>query len=111
MKVEQQQVGTVHVLMPVGALVDEDAESFAKLLQRRLGAGNPRVVVSLKEVPYMDSVALEGLLDAADALTEHAMDLKLVQVPPTCRDILMLTDLSGKFRFFDEVQDAVRSFL
>lgn len=111
MKVEQQQVGTVDVLTPVGALVDEDAESFSKLLMERLGSANPRVVVSMHEVPYLDSVALEGLLYAADRLAEQAMDLKLVKTPSTCRDIFELTDLAGRFRFFDDVQDAVKSFL
>ena len=111
MKVEHQQVGTVDVLTPVGALIDEDAESFSELLMERLRSANPRVVVSMHEVPYLDSVALEGLLCAADELADQATDLKLVKVPATCRDVLVLTGLAGRFRFFDEVQDAVRSFL
>ena len=111
MKVEHQRVGTVDVLMPIGTLVDEDAESFSKLLFERLRSANPRVVVSMQEVPYLDSAALEGLLSAADELLERAANLKLVRVTPTCREILELTDLAGRFRFFEDVQDAVRSYL
>ena len=111
MKVEHQQVGTVDVLKPVGALVDQDAESFAKVLLERVKSPNPRVVVSLYDVPYLDSVALERLLEATDDLAEQAASLKLVRVPPTCREILELTGLAGRFSFFDDVQDAVRSFL
>ncbi len=51
MKVEQQQVGTVDVLAPVGALVDREAESFLKLLLERVKSPSPRVVVSMQEVP------------------------------------------------------------
>ncbi|MFQ5592054.1 MAG: STAS domain-containing protein [Phycisphaerae bacterium] len=111
MKVEQQRVGTVDVLSPIGALVDEDAATFSTLLLARLQSSNPRVVVAMQDVPYLDSVALEGMLGAADVLAERAMDLKLVKVTSTCRDIFALTDLSGRFRFFDDVQDAVKSFL
>ena len=78
MKVEHQQVGTVDVLTPVGALVDEDAESFCRVLMDRLQSPNPRVVLSMQEVPYLDSAALEGLLGAADELAGQAVDLKLV---------------------------------
>ena len=111
MKVDEQQVGSAEVLSPIGALVDQDGESFSRLLLERVRAPNPRVVVSLQDVPYVDSVALEGLLDATDELAQRATTLKLVRVPPACREILELTDVAGKFSFFESVQDAVRSYL
>ena len=37
--------------------------------------------------------------------------LKLVGVPPTCREIFEITGLSNHFQFFESVEDAVRSFL
>lgn len=111
MKVERQQVGTVDVLAPVGALVEQDAESFSKILLERVQSPNPRVVVLLKETPYLDSAAIEGLLAATDELGDRAMTLKLVSVPGTCREILELTGVSGRFSFFEDVQDAVKSFL
>ena len=111
MKVERQNVGTVDVFAPIGALVDQDAESFSKLLLQRVKSSNPRVVVVMQDVPYMDSTALEGLLDATDELSDRAMGLKLASVPPTCREVLELTGLAGRFSFFENVQDAVKSFL
>jgi anti-anti-sigma factor len=111
MKIDHQQVGTVDVLAPSGALVDEDAEKFTELLLGRLTSANPRVVVAMQDVPYMDSVALEGLLAAADELADRGATLKLVKVTQTCREIFELTDLAARFRFFEDVQDAVRSYL
>lgn len=111
MKIEQRTVGTVDVLKPAGALVEDDATEFRKLLLARLKSPNPRVVVSLQGVPYLDSNALEGLLDATEELGERASALKLAEVSPTCREILELTGLAGKFRFFQDVEDAVRSYL
>ena len=111
MKIERQQVGTVEVCTPVGPLVDEDAAQFARELRERLKTANPRLVLALHEVPYLDSAALEGLLDAADELGTRAQQLKIARVTPTCREVFELVGLSGRFQFFDDVQYAVRSFL
>ncbi len=111
MKIEKKRVGSVEVMSPFGPLVDEDAQEFFGELLCKLKASNPRVVVSLHEAPYMDSFALEGLADAADELSDRAVRLKLAKVPATCREVLELTGLAPRFQFFEEVQDAVKSFL
>jgi anti-anti-sigma factor len=111
MKIERQQIGTVDVFTPVGALVEAEAEDFSKLLLERVRLPNARVVVSMREVPYLDSGAIEGLLEATEELADRAAGLKLASVPQTCREILELTGVSARFSFFEEVQDAVRSFL
>ena len=111
MKIEQQQVGTVDVITPLGPLVDQDAETFSKTLLARVKSPNPRVVLAMQEVSYVDSDALEGLLAAADELKDRASSLKLATVTPTCREIFELTGLSARFCFFKDVQDAVKCFL
>ena len=110
MKTERQTVGSVEVLTPSGPLVDEDAGSFCAMLLERLASPNPRVVLALHDVPYVDSKAMEGLLDACDELTACGMSLKLAGVTPNCREIVGITCLASEFRFFDDVHDAVRSF-
>ena len=111
MKIEQQQVGTVEVFTPMGPLVDQDGETFSKALLTKVLSPTPRIVLAMQEVPYVDSGALEGLLAATDELHERASSLKLANVTPTCREIFELTGLSARFRFFKDVQDAVKSFL
>lgn len=111
MKIERQQVGTVEVLAPVGPLVEDDAREFCNALMKRVAGPSPRVIVSLQECPYMDSTALEGLVAVSEDLGQRALNLKLVEVPATCREILELTGLSNRFRFFQDTQDAVKSFL
>jgi len=110
-KIDHQAIGTVQVLSPYGALVDEDAEAFCKELTELIDCPSPRIVVSLADVPYMDSAALEGLWAAADELANRASGLKLANVSPTCREILELTGLSRRFRFFEDVRDAAKSFM
>ncbi len=113
MKIEQRKIGTVDVFTPHGALAEQDAETFCKtLMQRVSGPGSTtRIGVAMQEVPYMDSVALEGLLAVTEALNERASALKLSAVTPTCREIFELTGLSPRFRFFKDIEDVVKSFL
>lgn len=113
MKIEQRRIGTVDIFTPMGALVDQDAEAFCKSLLQRISSGgsNLRVGVAMHEVPYMDSTALEGLVQAAEQLNDRATTLKLAAVTPTCREIFELTGLSPRFRFFTDVEGVVKSFL
>ncbi len=111
MKFESHKVGTVDVRSPAGPLVDEDAQAFADMLSVAVDAPHPRLVVSLDEVPYMDSIALEALVTAAERMHDQNQQLKLACVPPTCREILELTGLACRFQIFEDVQDAVRSFM
>lgn len=111
MKIERQTIGTVEVLAPSAPLVEEDARTFCDLLRERTGVQSPRLVVSMNDVPYMDSIALEGLLDCADDLSRRALGLRLVGVTGTCREVLEITGIARHFRFFEDVQDAVRSFM
>lgn len=111
MKIEHQTYGTVNVCTPVGALADEDAQHLGADLLTRAEGVNPRFVVRMAEVPYMDSAALEALLSVAEALQSRGVRLKLVAVPLVCREILEITGLSSQFQFFETVEDAVRSFL
>ncbi len=111
MKIERNTIGTVDVITPFGPLVDQDSENFSKLLTDRVKKSNSRVVLAMGEVPYLDSRAIEGLLDASDALANRANNLKLASVTPLCREVLELTGVSERFAYFEDVQAAVRSFL
>lgn len=111
MKIEWQKIGTVDVLHPFGAIVDDEVPAFRKLLLDRINGANPRVVISLEDVPYMDSEAIETLLDATDELASRAMALKFAAVTSTCRELFTLTGTADQFVFFTDVQDAARSFL
>ncbi len=110
MKIDSKLVGTVEVFTPHGPLVDEDAEELIAMMKEKLEAPNPRFLVALREVPYLDSRGIEGLVDVADELQCRGGRLRLAAVTQTCREVLELTAQAQRFEFFDEEQDAVRSF-
>jgi anti-anti-sigma factor len=113
MKLDVRKIGTVDIFTPSGPLADQDAEQFCKSLLNRVASdtAGARVGIAMQDVPYMDSLALEGLLAATEMLGERASCLKLAALTPTCREIFELTGLSSRFRFFKDVEDVVKSFL
>lgn len=111
MKLEQQQVGSVTVISVKGALIEDDAARAAADVKRTAQSANVRLVLNLQDVPYVDSAALEGLVDVADVLEDRSVRLRLACVPATVREVLQLTELAERFEFFEKVEDAVKSFL
>ncbi|MCG3136666.1 MAG: hypothetical protein HJJLKODD_00501 [Phycisphaerae bacterium] len=111
MKVGKQRFGTVEVLSPDGPITVEEGEEFAAAMEGQMTSANPRVVVNMEEVPYLDSYGLELMLNFANDLRNRGLPLKLSMVTPTCREIMELTELTSEFEMFDEIEDAVRSYL
>lgn len=111
MKITTKRVGTVDVLKPHGPLADDDAGVFMETVKTRLSGANPRFVVDLGEVPYLDSRGIEGLVDIARDLQQRGGRLRLASVAQTCREVLDITGHADEVEFFQDSQDAVRSFL
>lgn len=111
MNIEIKRLGTVDIVTPHGPLVDEDAEAFIETLKTKLSAANPRFVLDLADVPYVDSRGLEGIVDAAIDLKQRGGRLRLAAVTPTCREVFELTGQAQRVEFFDDAHNAVRSFL
>ena len=111
MKIERRHEGTVEVLEPLGPLVDDDGREFADILEAQTHALSPRFIISMKEVPYIDSQAIEAFLEAAETLQEQNARLKFTSLTPTCREIFDLTGVAEEFQVFENIQDAVRSYM
>jgi anti-anti-sigma factor len=71
----------------------------------------PRIVLSLREVPYFDSQGIEVLLDLGDQLYETGGRLRLAEMDDCCTEILNLTGHLEDFEIHDTIDSAVRSLL
>ena len=111
MSIEEKRVGTVDVMTPSGPIVDDEAEELVALMTGKLDSPNPRFVLNMEKVPYIDSRGIEGIVETSDSLKGRGGRLRLASVMPTCREALEITGQSRKVDYFDTLQDAVRSFL
>ena len=111
MEIQERRHGAVVVLKPMGPLCQDDAEIFRQRLLAVMAKSRGRFVVDASAVPYVDSKGLEAMVDTSEALSQSGQSLKLCTANNTLREVLDLTDLSSQFESFEEVTDAVRSFL
>lgn len=111
MKIDQTRVGSVGVVAPRGFITTVEKDEFLGVLGSSCRAANGRVILDFANVPYVDSSALEVMLEFAEVQRSAGQAAKLASVTETCREILDLTDLLGEFEVYDSVDSAVRSFL
>lgn len=107
----EQRHGAVAVVKPDGPLITELAESLAESTVGRVRSLLGRLVVDLSASAYIDSVGLETLVDLADEMEACGQTLRLAGVSATIREVLDLTELTGRFEYYDDTNLAVRSFL
>jgi len=111
MKIEQIQHGTVLVLVPGAALVEEEVEEFAKRVRECFQGGNVKVVLQMNNVPFIDSAGLEALLALYGEALGMGGEIKISALTDIGRDILRATRLNNVIEVYDSTPDARRSFV
>jgi len=106
-----EQVGAVTVVKPKGALNGEDTDQFERHLKETLAQSFGRLVIDVSAIPFVDSRALEVLLDATEQLAQSGRALKLCGVNELLREVLDLTELDAHFEYYEDATAAARSFL
>ena len=111
MVVKEQRHGAVTVLSPEGPIAGDDVALFRNALLEAARRTMGRFVVDLGAAPFVDSEALEAMLDVSDTLAVSGQTLRLCGICDTVRTILQVTGLVERFDEFADANSAVRSFL
>ncbi len=111
MEIQEQQHGAVTVVKPNGALHQGDVDQFRQRVAATMSRSMGRLVVDASAVPFADSRGLEVLVEASQQLEDSGQVLRLCGVGPTLREVFELTGLSPRFEFYEDANQAVRSFL
>ncbi|MCI0498229.1 MAG: STAS domain-containing protein [Planctomycetales bacterium] len=111
MKIESQKYNDVIVLQLQGEFTAEAIKAFEDETSSALAAKVSGLVLDMSKVPFMDSRALEFLLDLNDKSRERTRQLKIAGLDETCAKILEITRLLGQFDTYAELTEAVKSFV
>jgi anti-anti-sigma factor len=103
--------GAVEVLLPNVPLKAEYVDELRETVQHCVNDGIPMLVINLHDVPLMDSVGLESLLDARDVVEKRGGMIKLAAPTPLSQDILSISGVGQRFEVFADEKSAVRSFV
>jgi len=110
LRIVQRDVGPVTVLDLAGKLAGEAGETLTDRIDDLLAAGRRQLILNLRNVSFVDSAALGGLLASHTTVARAGGRLKLLGLTERVRDLMVTTRLETVFDTFRAEDDALRSF-
>lgn len=111
MKINTQNYNEVAIVELQGEFISDHIKAFQDTVQRLIDEKMTGIVLDMKEVTFIDSQCLEQLLWLRDHCNENNSQLKLAGLAETCEKILEITRLQLELDIYDELAEAVKSFV
>ncbi len=111
MNIKSQDYNDVTVVSLKGEFDTDSASAFAAAISEIIGKGFTGIVLDLSDVDFVDSVGLEKLLWAKQYCIENSCQMKIAAASVNCAKILEITRLEAEFDRYDELAEAVKSFV
>lgn len=109
MNIHVESYGHAVILVLKGELDADSLGAFKQQAERQLRDKQViDLVLDLQYVPFIDSEAMEYLLDLQEQLAERLGQIKLVKPDRNVMKILEMTRLLPSFEIFTEVPEAVK---
>lgn len=84
---------------------------FDAALDECVNSGLYRVVLDMRQSPFIDSQGLERLQDLVSDLGKRGGDLRLASPNDVCRDIFLATRMDSFVQVADDRESAIRSLM
>ena len=111
MKIKTQDYDNATVVELQGALDADFTELFQNTISSIIANHKSGIVLDMHDVGFIDSQGLENLLWARDYCSKKKRELKLAGLDENCSKILEITRLENEFDRYDELSEAVKSFV
>jgi anti-anti-sigma factor len=109
--VESRQTESgVTVLAPSGRLDVVGAPALKEAVSEAMKNGNPRLVIDMEGVTFVDSSGLGSVVSALKQVRTSKGDLRLAAPNQQVRVVLELTTLDRVFPYFATVEEALTDF-
>ncbi len=110
MNVSAESYGHAVILNLKGDLTEDSLRAFMQAVEHHLADNQVvDIVLNMEQVPFVDSAALECLLDLQDRLAEKFGQVKLVGCDDNVRKILEITRLTTCFDVLKDTAEAVKA--
>jgi anti-anti-sigma factor len=111
LEVQSRQVDNgVTVVAPTGRLDVAGAPALKDAISEALKNGQPRVVLDLEGVSFVDSTGLGSVIAALKQIRSSQGDLRLAAPNQQVRVVLELTTLDRVFPYYSTVEEALTGF-
>ncbi|MHC4294407.1 MAG: STAS domain-containing protein, partial [Planctomycetota bacterium] len=106
---QAETYGHAVILICEGELTADSLGAFRREVDHQLaGQDVIDLVLNLEKVPFIDSDALEYLLNLHETLAERFGQVKLAKPDENIRKILEITRLESNFEIFETLPEAVK---
>ncbi|MBW1850423.1 MAG: STAS domain-containing protein [Deltaproteobacteria bacterium] len=105
-KIGGMKKGGRTVLSPKNSITYESCQEIKDLIDEQIGQHKTEIILDCKAVPFLDSAALELLLQTHNELRVQGGALKISGLNPVCRDILVATRLINALYVYEDVHKA-----
>jgi anti-sigma B factor antagonist len=109
MNVKYEDYDHVTVVSIFGEFNADATEVFRREIEERLARKVRFFVIDLQQVTFIDSKGLESLVWVQEQCDERLGTIRLCNPDDTCRKILQVTRLDGRFDVFADVAEAVKT--
>ena len=111
MTLTEREVGDVTILDLKGRLVLDDGDLlFRDRVNDLVAKGRRKIVVSLRDVTYIDSCGIGVLISKLVSVRNKGGDLKLAHLSPRSHRVFDICRLDNVFESFESEEEAVASF-
>ncbi|MBL7181178.1 MAG: STAS domain-containing protein [Desulfobacterales bacterium] len=109
-KIGIKKVGASSVLTPGESLTYQNCKELEDLIQGLINKNQTRIILDFKTAAFMDSKALELMLQLHNTLKHRGGALKITGLNAVCRDILLATRLVNVLHVYEDIAEALRSY-
>lgn len=109
MDITRSQAGPVAIVTLGGPLIESDTGELTERVDEANRRGGGRLLIELVQVPFIDSVFLEGLLSAVERVEGAGGEIRVAALGEVCRDIFLATRLAHHIQVFESRDAALRS--
>ena len=111
MRIKVQNFNDVAVAELQGDLAGEVSESLEDTASKAIAEDLKGIVIDMSHVGFIDSLCLEQLLHLREHCCRNNCQLKIAGLNETCEKIFHLTRLEKQLDIYEELAEAVKSFV
>jgi anti-sigma B factor antagonist len=109
--IEQREREGVILLDLKGRItIGDEVSAFRDAFERVVGEAEPRLILNMHDVDYIDSTGLGALVMCSTRYRNAQGSTKLVHVNRRNIELMVMTRIDTIFEVFDDETDAVNSF-
>ena len=109
--IEQREREGVILLDLKGRItIGDEVSAFRDAFERVVGEAEPRLILNMHDVDYIDSTGLGALVMCSTRYRNAQGNTKLVHVNRRNIELMVMTRIDTIFEVFDDETDAVNSF-